>query len=115
MCLRAKSLHLCLALCKPTAVLVNASRGGVVDETALYAALKSGQLAAAACDVWECEPPTLENPLVGLPNVLATPHLGANPDDALRRVGIRMVEEIFTVLDGGQAEYTYSLYGTRTN
>ena len=104
-----------LALCKPTAVLVNASRGGVVDEEALYHALKNGQLAAAACDVWASEPPTLDNPLVGLPNVLATPHLGANTDEALTRVGVRMVEDIFTVLDGGQAEFTYSLYGTRTN
>jgi hypothetical protein len=41
--------------------------------------------------------------------------LGANTDEALERVGVRMVEEIFTVLDGGQAEFTYSLYGTRTN
>lgn len=104
-----------LALCKPTAVLVNASRGGVVDEEALYHALKDGQLAAAACDVWRQEPPTLDNPLVGLPNVLATPHLGANTDEALERVGVKMVEEIFTVLDGGQAEHTYSLHGTRTN
>jgi len=104
-----------LALCKPTAVLVNASRGGVVDEAALYRALKEGHLAAAACDVWASEPPTLDNPLVGLPNVLATPHLGANTDEALERVGVRMVEEIFTVLDGGKAEYTYSLHGTRTN
>ena len=104
-----------LALCKPTAVLVNASRGGVVDEAALYHALKEGHLAAAACDVWASEPPTLDNPLVGLPNVLATPHLGANTDEALERVGVRMVEEIFTVLDGGKAEYTYSLHGTRTN
>ena len=104
-----------LSLCKPTAVLVNASRGGVVDESALYRALTTGKLAAAACDVWESEPPTLDNPLVGLPNVLATPHLGANTDEALRRVGVRMVEDIFTVLDGGQAEHTYSLRGTRTN
>ena len=59
--------------------------------------------------------PTLDNPLVGLPNVLATPHLGANTDEALRRVGVRMVEDIFTVLDGGKPEHTYSLYGTRTN
>ena len=104
-----------LARCKPTAVLVNASRGGVVDEGALYRALTAGKLAGAACDVWASEPPALDNPLVGLPNVLATPHLGANTDEALRRVGVKMVEEIFTVLDGGQAEHTYSLYGTRTN
>lgn len=104
-----------LALCKPTAILVNASRGGVVDENALYRALKDGQLAGAACDVWLQEPPSLENPLVGLDCVLATPHLGANTDEALERVGIRMVEQLFTVLDGGAAEFTYSLYGTRTN
>ena len=96
-----------LSLCKPTAILVNASRGGVVDEEALYHALKEGRLAGAACDVWLREPPTTDNPLVGLPNVLATPHLGANTDEALERVGVRMVEEIFTVLDGGEAEYTY--------
>lgn len=104
-----------LAFFKPGAVLINASRGGVVDEEALYHALKNGQLAAAACDVWRSEPPTPDNPLVGLPNVLATPHLGANTDEALRRVGMRMVEDIFLVLDGGQAEHTYSLYGNRTN
>ena len=104
-----------LALCKPTAVLVNTSRGGVVDEAALYEALKERKIAAAACDVWLSEPPTLDNPLVGLPNVLATPHLGANTDEALERVGVRMVEEIFAVLDGGEAEYTYSLREGRTN
>ena len=98
-----------LALCKPTAVLVNTSRGGVVDEDALYEALRDGKLAAAACDVWVSEPPAVDHPLVGLPNVLATPHLGANTDEALERVGVRMVEEIFTVLDGGTAEYTYSI------
>ena len=104
-----------LALCKPTAILVNASRGGVVDETALYQALINRQLAGAACDVWLHEPPTLDNPLVGLDNVLATPHLGANTDEALERVGMQMVEQIFTVLDGGTAEFTYSLHGTHTN
>ena len=50
----------------------------------------------------------MENPLVGLTNVIATPHLGANTDEALRRVGVRMVEDIFTVLDGGKAEYVYT-------
>ncbi len=104
-----------LALCKPTAVLVNASRGGVVDEAALYEALKNGRPGAAACDVWLHEPPTKDNPLIGLDNLLATPHLGANTDEALRRVGIRMVQDIFTVMDGGKAENTYSFSGNRTN
>ena len=97
-----------LAHCKPGALLINTSRGGVVDEKALYDALLAGRLGGAACDVWEHEPPTVENPLVGLKNVIATPHLGANTDEALRRVGVRMVEQIFTVLDGGTAEYVYT-------
>lgn len=103
------------AHCKPTAVLINASRGGVVDEAALYTALTTGQLGAAACDVFVSEPPTKENPLVGLPNMLCTPHLGANTDEALERVGVRMVEDIFLTLDGGKPEFVYSLHGVRTN
>ena len=97
-----------LSHCKLGALLINTSRGGIVDEKALFNALLSGQLGGAACDVWLNEPPTVENPLVGLKNVIATPHLGANTDEALRRVGVRMVEEIFTVLDGGKAEYVYT-------
>lgn len=103
------------AHCKPTAVLINASRGGVVDEAALYTALTTGQLGAAACDVFVSEPPTRDNPLVGLPNMLCTPHLGANTDEALERVGVRMVEDIFLTLDGGKPEFIYSLHGVRTN
>ena len=109
--LTAETAHLIgereFSLMKPTAILVNTSRGGVVDEAALYNALTTGEIAAAACDVFESEPPTRENPLVGLHNFLATPHLGANTDEALRRVGMRMVEELFTVLSGGKAQYTY--------
>ncbi|MBQ8090756.1 MAG: hypothetical protein IJ233_08445, partial [Pyramidobacter sp.] len=97
-----------LAHCKPGALLINTSRGGIVDEKALYDALMSHRLGGAACDVWLHEPPTVENPLVGLTSVIATPHLGANTDEALRRVGVRMVEDIFTVLDGGKAEYVYT-------
>ncbi|MDY3869216.1 MAG: hydroxyacid dehydrogenase [Pyramidobacter sp.] len=96
------------AAAKPTAVLINTSRGGVVDEAALYEALTTGKIAAAACDVWESEPPTRRNPLVGLDSVLATPHIGANTDEALRRVGLAMVRQIFDVLDGKQPRWTYS-------
>lgn len=95
------------AACKPTAILINASRGGVVDEEALYCALTEGKLAGAACDVWRSEPPTREHPLARLDNVIATPHLGANTDEALRRVGMEAVRAIFAVMDGKQPDYVY--------
>jgi phosphoglycerate dehydrogenase-like enzyme len=72
---------------KPDAVLVNASRGGVVDETALHAALTAGRLRAAAIDVFEREPAPADHPLLRLPNVLALPHLGAATREAQRRAG----------------------------
>ena len=75
------------ALMKPDAVLVNASRGGVVDETALQDALTSGRLRAAAIDVFEREPAPADHPLLRLPNVLALPHLGAATREAQRRAG----------------------------
>lgn len=75
------------ALMKPDAVLVNASRGGVVDEDALYTALTTGRLRAAAIDVFEKEPAPADHPLVSLPNVLALPHLGASTAEAQRRAG----------------------------
>ena len=100
-----------LSHCKPGAILINPSRGGVVDEDALYRALTQGRLAGAACDVWRKEPPTPDHPLVGLDNMVATPHLGANTDEALERVGTRAVEELLTVLEGGRAQFTYTAPG----
>lgn len=89
-----------LSQAKPGAMFINTSRGGVVDEEALYDALVSGKLAAAACDVFTQEPPTTENRLVTLPNFLATPHIGANTDEALSRVSNSTVDQILKVLQG---------------
>ncbi|MGE7675976.1 2-hydroxyacid dehydrogenase [Lysinibacillus sp. NPDC094403] len=66
-----------LALMKDDAVLINASRGGIIDENALYDTLRNGKLWAAGLDVFEQEPIALDHPLLTLPNVLALPHIGS--------------------------------------
>lgn len=66
-----------LALMKDDAVLINASRGGIIDEDALYHTLKNGKLWAAGLDVFEHEPIAMDHPLLTLPNVVALPHIGS--------------------------------------
>ena len=89
---------------KPGAVLVNAARGGIVNEEDLYDALVSGKLKAAACDTFVVEPPKpgRYKDLFSLENFSATPHLGGNTDDALENAGNQVVDDILTVLAGGK-------------
>jgi D-3-phosphoglycerate dehydrogenase len=84
---------------KPTVRIINAARGGVVDETALYEALKAGKVAGAALDVFATEPCT-DSPLFTLENVVATPHLGASTDEAQERAGIAVAISVRKALSG---------------
>jgi D-3-phosphoglycerate dehydrogenase len=84
---------------KPSLVLVNAARGGIVDEAALYAALKEGRVAAAGLDVFATEPCT-DSPLFELDNVVATPHLGASTDEAQEKAGVSVARSVRLALSG---------------
>ncbi|HUG33045.1 MAG TPA: hydroxyacid dehydrogenase [Acidimicrobiia bacterium] len=86
---------------KPTAYLVNASRGGVVDEVALAAALHSGDISGAALDVYESEPLAHDSPLRGAPNLVLTPHLGASTAEAQLGVATVVAEKIRILLQTG--------------
>jgi D-3-phosphoglycerate dehydrogenase / 2-oxoglutarate reductase len=88
-----------LARVKPNLVLVNAARGGIVDEVALYAALKEGRVAAAGLDVFASEPCT-DSPLFELDNVVATPHLGASTDEAQEKAGVAVARSVRLALSG---------------
>ena len=94
-----------LAGMKKGAVLINASRAGLVDEEALREALESGHLGGAAADVLQDEFPGAEHPLLQFPNFVVTPHIGANTDEALYEVGMCCVRQILDVLAGKAAEY----------
>lgn len=93
-----------LARMKPTARLVNAARGGLVDEAALCDALSSGRLAAAAADVFEQEPAG-QSPLFALPNFIATPHIAASTVEAQLSVAYDVAEEVAAVLAGDLPRY----------
>jgi D-3-phosphoglycerate dehydrogenase len=89
-----------LAQMKPTAYLLNAARGGIVDEAALADALERRVIAGAGLDVFEQEPPT-NSPLLGHPNVVATPHLGASTVEAQALAGVDVAEGVLAALAGG--------------
>lgn len=87
---------------KPTAMLINCARGGLIDETALYEALKNKQIAGAALDVYENEPPK-DSPLFELENIVFTPHLGASTNEAQLAVSVEIAQQAVTFLRTGEA------------
>lgn len=89
-----------LARVKSGVRVVNAARGGLIDEQALIAALEDGRVAGAALDVLADEPPDPSNPLLHMDNVVVTPHLAASTAEAQREVGIQIVRQVIDALEG---------------
>jgi D-3-phosphoglycerate dehydrogenase len=90
---------------KAGARVLNVARGGIIDEQALADALVDGHIAGAAIDVFTKEPPPPDNPLLGAPNLVLTPHLGASTVEAQVNVAFDVADQIAAVLSGGAARY----------
>jgi D-3-phosphoglycerate dehydrogenase len=88
-----------LAKMKSTAYIVNVARGGLIDEDALHRALTGGVIAGAGLDVFVSEPPK-DSPLLALPNVIVTPHLGASTDEAQEKAGVSVAKSVRLALSG---------------
>jgi D-3-phosphoglycerate dehydrogenase / 2-oxoglutarate reductase len=91
-----------LALMKPSAIVVNTSRGGIVNEAALHQAISSGKLFGAGFDVFEVEPPTSDHPLMSLPTFVGTPHAAAGTIETQARSSMLAASQLLEALAGGQ-------------
>lgn len=98
-----------LALMKKTACLINTARGELLDEEALYRALKEKKIRAAALDVLKEEPPPPDHPFFTLPNVILTPHLGGKTTAVPKRAARLVAEEIINFLEGKPLRHVFSL------
>jgi len=93
-----------IATMKDGVRIINCARGGIIDEKALYEGIRSGKVAGAALDVFEEEPP-LNSPLLGLDQVITTPHLGASTVEAQQNVAVSIARQCISVMKGGSARY----------
>lgn len=95
-----------LSLMRPTAYFINTARSGLVDEEALYEALKDQRIAGAAIDVFETEPPGKDYPLVTLPNVTLTPHMAGGSRDAFLNTPKRLAEDLANLVTGKSPRFS---------
>lgn len=93
-----------IAMMKDGVRIVNCARGGIIDEEALNRAIRAGKVAGAALDVYEKEPP-FDSPLLELPQVITTPHLGASTVEAQQNVAVSVAKQCIEVLKGGAAKF----------
>ena len=91
---------------KPGAYLINTARGEIIDERALLAALRAGQLAGAALDVRASEPPPVGDELAALPNVVSTPHIAGLTVESQEQIAVRVAEDVLNVLRGARPSMT---------
>ncbi len=103
-----------LAKAKPGLRIVNAARGGIVDEEALAEALRDGRLGGAAFDVFATEPCT-DSPLFGLPHVVVTPHLGASTAEAQDKAGVTIAEQVILALAGDFVPFAVNVAATEVS
>src|SRR5699024_3648292 len=89
-----------IRLMKRDALLINASRGGVVDEAALALALEKKSILGACIDVFEEEPPRQDHPLLNLKNIIVTPHIGAQTKEAYQDMSLTIARDILSVMNG---------------
>jgi D-3-phosphoglycerate dehydrogenase len=94
-----------IALMKRSAILINTSRGGLVDEVALAAALNEGKIAGAGVDVFEVEPPPRDNPLFTARNIVLTPHISGGTDSAFVALAVGSATAVLDVLSGKKPRY----------
>jgi len=94
-----------LRLMKPTAYLINAGRGGLVDQAALAEALREGWIAGAAVDVLDPEPPDPNDPLLQLDNIVFMPHVSSFTYDTVAKVNERVCENLFEALSGQRPRF----------
>ena len=97
-----------IGLMKKGARIINCARGGIIEEDALYKALKQGKIAGAALDVFEKGKP-FDSPLLELDSIVFTPHLGASTEEAQKRVAIVIASQVMDALKGGEVRNVVSL------